>query len=188
MKLSTFLFFELLSVTAQAGLLDHNVVSEQHALRSLDAVIFRKYEVGDDLSLVDTILLDCKDFICWVAVRSGSKTAVGVVEINIPYEDTPEFLKTEIDAHRPDKKIPVGVIGVINIVSVAEGWRRQGIASRLLSEVSTNVLKPYPNACVYLFVAASNTAAIALYKKSGFIEIWENPLRTSFAYAYYKTE
>ncbi|EER02056.1 hypothetical protein Pmar_PMAR024241 [Perkinsus marinus ATCC 50983] len=152
MKLSTFLFFELLSVTAQAGLLDHNVVSEQHALRSLDAVIFRKYEVGDDLSLVDTILLDCKDFICWVAVRSGSKTAVGVVEINIPYEDTPEFLKTEIDAHRSQ-------------------------SPRVGEDKELRVLKPYPNACVYLFVAASNTAAIALYKKSGFIEIWGKQLR-----------
>ncbi|EER02052.1 hypothetical protein Pmar_PMAR024237, partial [Perkinsus marinus ATCC 50983] len=57
----------------QAGLLDHNVVSEQHALRALDAVIFRKYEVGDDLSLVATNPVDCKNFICWVAVRSGSK-------------------------------------------------------------------------------------------------------------------
>ncbi|EER16379.1 hypothetical protein Pmar_PMAR002812, partial [Perkinsus marinus ATCC 50983] len=65
-----------------------------------------------------------------------------------------------------------GKIGLINIVYVVEAWRRQKIASTLLSVTFKEFPKAYPNwGVVYLLVLRTNQPARELYRKAGFINI-----------------
>lgn len=75
MKLLISLLSGLLFSTVVEGHLVHSV-SKPHALRSLNGVVYRKYQEGDDLSLVEREYhrrLSCGFYLCWVAVPSGKK-------------------------------------------------------------------------------------------------------------------
>lgn len=68
----------------------------------------------------------------------------------------------------PNKKVKKG-----HIVSIAvrEGYRRRGIATYLLSAVLSTLGYSYDASEVYLEVRTSNTPAIKLYEKLGFVVI-----------------
>ncbi|EER04216.1 hypothetical protein Pmar_PMAR011283, partial [Perkinsus marinus ATCC 50983] len=66
------------------------------------------------------------------AERFSPQTVIGVVNLEIPEDDTPQEIKTAIKDHRP-KGSKSGEIGYIRLVYVLEAWRRQKIATTLLS-------------------------------------------------------
>jgi ribosomal-protein-alanine N-acetyltransferase len=59
-------------------------------------------------------------------------------------------------------------------VAISETWRRRGLALRLLDELESRFrLRGAKSA--YLEVSASNTSALKLYRKRGYIEIGSLP-------------
>ena len=50
-------------------------------------------------------------------------------------------------------------------------YQKQGFATKLMKELSSDLKKKYPNKGMYLFVKIDNCSAIKLYKKLGFKKI-----------------
>ena len=59
-------------------------------------------------------------------------------------------------------------------LAVAPEYRRQGVAQKLTEELSRR-LREKGSRCLALEVRESNSAAIALYKKLGFVEVGRRP-------------
>ena len=57
-------------------------------------------------------------------------------------------------------------------------YRGQGLASKLLNTIYSDITSRYPNKGLYLFVRPDNHTAIKLYKKLGFMKVKDYKLES----------
>ncbi|KAF4654409.1 hypothetical protein FOL47_009989, partial [Perkinsus chesapeaki] len=132
---------------------------------------YRWYKGGDWMR-GKTLLKNCNnhEVYCYVAVNESQTNEVaGVVEIDLKYQDLPYDVEKVIrnKMHPPD-----GILGYLAFVYVAPEYRGQKVAQRLINDSFELVSVAIQHfGAMSLMVDKNNVAAIALYKKVGFVWI-----------------
>ncbi|KAF4670633.1 hypothetical protein FOL47_001895 [Perkinsus chesapeaki] len=142
---------------------------------------YRDYEEDDRCDAEG--FYGCSYTPCYVAVDTTEQVnVVGFIIFRIPYlydEHEVEALKDKMLDPRKE-----GEFGYIFRVWVDESYRRQGIATKLLTHIIDVGHQIKNILAVGLLVHKDNEKAIALYKKLHFVEVEERG-ELEYMYAYY---